>query len=78
MQKYRRCPLSDNTVPMQFLGLILMSLGSGRVKFKIFLNQGKPEKIKTQLKYVSRKRVSNLILVELHFDGKYKSHIVLL
>jgi len=43
MQKYLRWPLSDKTVPMQFLGLMLMSRGSGKVRFRIFLNQASPE-----------------------------------
>jgi hypothetical protein len=34
--------LSDSTVPMQFFGLMLISRGSGNVKFRIFLNQGSP------------------------------------
>ncbi len=42
MQKYLLCPLSDSTVPMQFFGLMLISRGSGNVKFRIFLNQGSP------------------------------------
>ena len=43
IQKYLRCPLSDNTVPIQFFGFILMSLGSGKVRLRIFLYHCKPK-----------------------------------
>ena len=43
IQKYLLCPLSDKTVPIQFLGFIFISLGSGNVKFNIFLYHGSPK-----------------------------------
>lgn len=40
-QKYFRKPFNDNTVPMQFFGLILSSLFSPKVCNNIFLYQSK-------------------------------------
>ena len=49
MQKYRLWPFKERTVPMQFLGFMFISLGSGSVRLRIFLNQGSPVQRKLQL-----------------------------
>ena len=66
IQKYLRCPLSDNTVPIQFFGFILMSLGSGKVRLRIFLYHCKPKNWKKYM-YICKLYHGKLRLCEMRF-----------